>query len=137
MVFDDIWFVPLISYIYIKERADSLPVTMFAFGVVVIEVWETDLPVWGFVLSLFICASRLDLRHYALSSRVSHLMCSSIRVYSHFECDHGYYGPIFWAERHLGADHRIRPSWPPDCGVVVQDVGCFYLVTGDFVHERL
>ena len=28
---------------------------MFVFGVVVIEVWETDLPVWGFVLALFIC----------------------------------------------------------------------------------
>ncbi|KAF8493699.1 OPT oligopeptide transporter protein-domain-containing protein [Russula emetica] len=29
-------------------------VTMFVFGVVVIEVWETDLPVWGFVLALLI-----------------------------------------------------------------------------------
>ncbi|KAN0103573.1 oligopeptide transporter [Russula decolorans] len=28
--------------------------TMFVFGVVVIEVWETDLPVWGFVLALLI-----------------------------------------------------------------------------------
>jgi hypothetical protein len=27
---------------------------MFVFGVVVIEVWETDLPVWGFVLALLI-----------------------------------------------------------------------------------
>ncbi|KAI0275630.1 small oligopeptide transporter [Russula aff. rugulosa BPL654] len=29
-------------------------VVMFAFGLVVIEVWETDLPVWGFVLALLI-----------------------------------------------------------------------------------
>ena len=29
---------------------------MFVFGVVVIEVWKTDLPVWGFVLALLICA---------------------------------------------------------------------------------
>jgi hypothetical protein len=29
---------------------------MFVFGVVVIEVWETDLPVWGFVLALLIGA---------------------------------------------------------------------------------
>ena len=27
---------------------------MFVFGVVVIEVWETDLPVWGFVIALLI-----------------------------------------------------------------------------------
>jgi hypothetical protein len=31
-------------------------VTMFVFGVVVIEVWKTELPVWGFVLALIICA---------------------------------------------------------------------------------
>ncbi|KAF8493687.1 OPT oligopeptide transporter [Russula emetica] len=29
-------------------------VTMFVFGVVIIEVWETDLPVWGFALALLI-----------------------------------------------------------------------------------
>jgi len=31
-------------------------VTMFVFGVIVIEVWKTELPVWGFVLALLICA---------------------------------------------------------------------------------
>jgi OPT family oligopeptide transporter len=36
--------------------ADTLSVTMFVLGVVVIEVWDTDLPVWGFVLALLICA---------------------------------------------------------------------------------
>ena len=36
--------------------ADTLSVTMFVFGVVVIEVLETGLPVWGFVLALSICA---------------------------------------------------------------------------------
>jgi len=29
---------------------------MFVFGVVAIEVWKTQLPVWGFVLALLICA---------------------------------------------------------------------------------
>ena len=38
---------------------------MFVFGVVVIEVWETDLPVWGFVLAILICALRLLVRHCA------------------------------------------------------------------------
>jgi hypothetical protein len=28
---------------------------MFVFGVVAIEVWNTDFPVWGFVLALMIC----------------------------------------------------------------------------------
>ena len=29
--------------------------TTFVSGVVVIEVWKTELPVWGFVLVLLIC----------------------------------------------------------------------------------
>jgi hypothetical protein len=41
---------------------------MFVFGVVVIEVWETDFPVWGFVLALLIGAFCLVLRHCVLSS---------------------------------------------------------------------
>jgi len=45
---------------------------MFVFGVVVIEVWETDLPVWGLVLALLIRAFCLVLHRCALSSRVSH-----------------------------------------------------------------
>ena len=28
---------------------------MFVFGVVAIEVWDTDFPVWAFVLALLIC----------------------------------------------------------------------------------
>jgi hypothetical protein len=47
-----------------KKYVDTLSVTMFVFGVVVIEVWETDLPVWGFVLALLICAFYLILQHF-------------------------------------------------------------------------
>ena len=32
-------------------------VTMFAFGAIAIERWDTELPVWAFVLSLIICAA--------------------------------------------------------------------------------
>jgi hypothetical protein len=32
----------------------SFSVSMFVFGIVSIEVWETQLPVWGFVLALCI-----------------------------------------------------------------------------------
>ena len=32
-------------------------VTTFAFGVFVIERWDTELPIWAFVLSLIICAA--------------------------------------------------------------------------------
>ncbi len=28
---------------------------MFGFGVIAIEVWDTDFPVWAFVLALLIC----------------------------------------------------------------------------------
>jgi hypothetical protein len=72
---------------------------MFVFSVVVIEMWETDLPVWGFVLALLICRFCLVLRHCALSSRVSHLLCFSIRAYYPFGCDPGHYGPANFSER--------------------------------------
>jgi hypothetical protein len=29
---------------------------MFVFGVIAIEVWNTQFPVWAFVLALIICA---------------------------------------------------------------------------------
>ena len=29
---------------------------MFVFGVVAIEVWNTQFPVWGLVLALIVCA---------------------------------------------------------------------------------
>jgi len=35
---------------------------MFVFGVIVIEVWETQLPVWAFVLALVICVFSLPPR---------------------------------------------------------------------------
>jgi OPT oligopeptide transporter protein len=35
----------------------TFAVTMFVFGVVAIEVWNTEFPVWAFVLALLICAS--------------------------------------------------------------------------------
>ena len=110
---------------------------MFVFGVVVIEVWETDLPVWGFVLALLIGAFCLVLCRCALSSRVSHLLYFSICVYSSFECDPGHYGSATGAERRHGADHRIRPSWPADCDDVVQDMGEYYHGAGGYSHERL
>jgi len=37
------------------KNTDIFLVIMFVSGVVVIEVWDTDLPVWGFVLALLIC----------------------------------------------------------------------------------
>ena len=133
MVLDDIRFAPPI---FNKTYADTLLVTMFVFGVVVIEVWETGLPVWGFVLALLICASRLVHRNSALSSRISLLLCFSIYVYSPFECDRGHYKPATWAERDRGTDHRIRSSWPPDCDDVVQDMGSSYHDPGDYVPVR-
>jgi hypothetical protein len=110
---------------------------MFVFGVVIIEVWETGLPVWGFVFAILICASWLVLRHSALSSRGSHSLRFSIHVYSPFECDRGHYEPATWAKRDRGADHRIRPSWSPDCDDVIQDMGSYYHESGDYVPVRL
>ena len=101
----DWWYLAVFGlhrlFCLLKKYTDTLSVTMFVFGVVVIEVWETGLPVWGFVLTLLICAFCLVLRYCALSSRVSHSLCFSIRVYSTFKCDRSHCGTATcWAERH-------------------------------------
>jgi hypothetical protein len=35
----------------------SFAVITFAFGVIAFEVWDTELPVWAFVIALIICVS--------------------------------------------------------------------------------
>ncbi len=71
MALDDFRFAPPIFEV---KSNDVFSVTMFVFGIVVIEVWDTELPVWGFVLSLLICM---------LSYRYTQLQCSSraVRVF--------------------------------------------------------
>jgi hypothetical protein len=50
-----VWIV-LVSWLI------NSPVTMFVFGVVVVEVYHPDFPVWAFVLALLIC------EHFMISS---------------------------------------------------------------------
>lgn len=38
----------------IDRLADQSAVSMFVIGVITIEVWHTEFPVWAFVLSLLI-----------------------------------------------------------------------------------
>ena len=54
---------------------------MFAFGVVIIEVWETDLPVWGFVLALLICAFCSYIVTVRFPSEI-HICCVLALVYT-------------------------------------------------------
>jgi OPT family oligopeptide transporter len=55
---------------------------MFVFGVVAIEVWDTDFPVWGFVLALLICMFFPRLLRSVLFPRVKHSVCISAFVYT-------------------------------------------------------
>lgn len=68
MVHSDIRFVPFL--LLCKSVLISFSVTMFVFGVISIEVWDTEFPVWAFVLALMICAFSPSLLRRALSSRV-------------------------------------------------------------------
>jgi hypothetical protein len=56
VVSDSIWSVdPIISAMHLPLAVlISFSVSMFVFGVVSIEVWKSQLPVWGFVLALCI-----------------------------------------------------------------------------------
>lgn len=58
MVLDDIRFVPAI--LDEKRVSTSSSVAMFVFGIIAIEVWDTQFPVWAFVLALLICAFYLS-----------------------------------------------------------------------------
>ena len=53
MVSDNIRSVPITSVMHLAVLI-LFSVSMFVFGVVSIEVWDLQLPVWGFVLALFI-----------------------------------------------------------------------------------
>ena len=57
VVSDDFWFaVPVITVMRLSVLMILFSVSMFVFGVVSIEVWATEFPVWAFVLALLICA---------------------------------------------------------------------------------
>ena len=56
----DWWYLTILGsfFRFISYNAPvSSVVSLFTFGVVTIEVWSTQLPVWAFVLALIICAS--------------------------------------------------------------------------------
>jgi hypothetical protein len=57
---------------------------MFMFGVVVIEVWKTELPVWGFVLALLICAFTELGRDLFVTVNI-HVL--SIHIHCPYRCD--------------------------------------------------
>ena len=56
MVSDNIRSIdPIISAMHLPVPVlITVPVSMFVFGVVSIEVWKLQLPIWGFVLALCI-----------------------------------------------------------------------------------
>ena len=58
MVSNDLWFaVPVIAVMSLSVLMISFSVSMFVFGIISIEVWATEFPVWAFVLALLICGS--------------------------------------------------------------------------------
>lgn len=130
MVLDDIQFVPSI----LDNKKSVLmffPVTMFTFGVIAIEVWDTQFPVWAFVLALLIRAFCPAL--FLLAPNNS--FCFSDVLYGPHRCDSGHHEPASWAQRHHGVDHRICPSWPSDCDDDVQDMGLYHHGAGASIHE--
>jgi len=50
-------FVHCNGSLYTSNSCVRLTVTMFVFGVILIEIWHTEFPVWAFCLSLAIGAS--------------------------------------------------------------------------------
>jgi hypothetical protein len=48
---------PVITVMRLSVLMISFSVSMFVFGIISIEVWATEFPVWAFVLALLICGS--------------------------------------------------------------------------------
>ena len=100
----------------------SFSVSMFVFGIVSIEVWETQLPVWGFVLALCIgvlynlLIISLDVDIPVLSMRILH--------YTRWS-DPGHNQPASWAKRHHRVGHWICSPRPPNCDDAVQNLGLY------------
>jgi hypothetical protein len=109
---------------------------MFVFGVVAIEVWNTDFPVWGFVLALLICMFASPSSFCAFFPSLTFAVYFSVRVYRSYWRDPSHHEPASWAQCHHGADHRIRPSWPSDCDDDVQDMGLYYHDAGATIYGR-
>ena len=56
----DWWYIGIFGLFPLFSLCKHVPiffsVIMFVFGVLSIEVWDTEFPVWGFVLAIMICA---------------------------------------------------------------------------------
>ncbi|KAF8256505.1 OPT oligopeptide transporter [Lactarius quietus] len=96
----------------------SIFLSMFVFGVVAIEVWNTQFPVWAFVLALLICASpntcytfytnqQVGLNviteliiGYALPGRPIAMMIQDLGLHHH--------GPSFTVYQRLQARHYMK-----------------------------
>lgn len=109
---------------------------MFVFGVIAIEVWHTDFPVWGLILALSVCMFCITASFCAFFPRLTFAVYFSLRVYRPYWCDPSHYEPASWAECHYGADNRIRPPWPSACDDDVQDMGLYYHDAGAEFYSR-
>ena len=108
----------------------SFSVSMFVFGVVSIEVWETQLPVWGFVLAL--CIGVFISSTFSLSTNIP---LFSIRIHYTNRRDPGQNEPGSWAKRHYRDDRWIRSPWPPHCYDAIQNVGLYPFGAGTSIYE--
>lgn len=107
---------------------------MFVFGVISIEVWPTEFPVWAFVLSLVICtsgASSVSLTFCGLTS-----LCS-FRLYYPYWHDPGYHKSASWTERYHRTYHRLRFTRTAGCNDDVQDLGLHHHGTSLNIRLRL
>lgn len=81
-------------------------VSMFVFGIISIEVWHTQMPVWAFVLALII--GRLIVDHYVCGNWS---VDCSVRICDPHRHDSGYYESANWLEVRLTQPFDNLPFW--------------------------
>lgn len=88
---------------------------MFAFGIIGIKIWPTQMPVWALVLALIICE-----HHFSFRTRnPANARCSLCILHSYRD-DSGHHKSASWSQCSHRVDHRIRAPWTPNCNDDVQ-----------------
>jgi len=98
-VMDTLGYFPLLRQVqnWYDRSCSSVPewwylivfASMFALGIISIEVWPTQMPVWAFILALVIC----ELPEYVQKRQLISLLLYSLRLCDPYRHDSSNYQP--------------------------------------------
>lgn len=106
-------------------------VSMFVFGIIAIELWDTKMPVWALVLALLICTYKFSCSEIQLTDVAASLLLRDSNRH-----DPGYNESADWAQRNHRTHRWVRSSGKTDMHDAVQDVRLYYYGAGITIQLR-